>query len=101
MPAPDENFLDLGAFLLRDIERDVRVPFVVDQLAAPIISIRVDHHAADSGSRVMIYADGYYRSGKLIDHKRNADIALDVAQKEGTKVEKVLVWRRHHGQYLS
>ena len=57
--------------------------------------------AADSGSRVMIYADGYYRGGKLIDHKAGADIALDVAEKEGTKVEKVLVWRRRHGQYLS
>src|SRR5204862_4992181 len=52
-------------------------------------------------SRVMIYADGYYRSGKLIDHKRSADLALDVAAKEGTHVEKVLVWRRYHGQYLS
>ena len=57
--------------------------------------------AADSGSRVMIYVDGYYRNGKLIDHKASADIALEVAEKEGTKVEKVLVWRRHHGQYRS
>jgi acetyl-CoA synthetase len=57
--------------------------------------------AADSGSRVMIYADGYYRNGKLIEHKSSADIALAVAEKEGTKVEKVLVWRRHHRQYLS
>jgi acetyl-CoA synthetase len=57
--------------------------------------------AADSGSRVMIYADGYYRNGKLIEHKSSADVALAVAEKEGTRVEKVLVWRRHHGQYLS
>ena len=57
--------------------------------------------AADSGSRVMIYVDGYYRNGKLIDHKSSADIALEVAERESTKVEKVLVWRRHHGQYLS
>jgi acetyl-CoA synthetase len=57
--------------------------------------------AADSGSRVMIYADGYYRNGKLIEHKSSADVALKVAEKEGTRVEKVLVWRRHHGQYLS
>jgi acetyl-CoA synthetase len=57
--------------------------------------------AADSGSRVMVYADGYYRSGKIIDHKPSADIALDAAQKEGMKVEKVLVWRRYPGKYLS
>ena len=31
--------------------------------------------AADSGSRVLIYADGYWRNGKWIDHKGNADIA--------------------------
>jgi acetyl-CoA synthetase len=57
--------------------------------------------AADSGSRVMIYADGYYRNGKLVDHKAGADIAVDLARKEGETVEKVLIWRRHHGQYLS
>jgi acetyl-CoA synthetase len=57
--------------------------------------------AADSGSRVMVYADGYYRNGKPIDHKASADIALETAAKEGTKVEKVLVWRRHPGRTLS
>jgi acetyl-CoA synthetase len=57
--------------------------------------------AADSGSRVMIYADGYYRNGKLVDHKASADTAVDLARKEGETVEKVLIWRRHHGQYLS
>ena len=57
--------------------------------------------AADSGSRVMIYVDGYHRNGKMVDHKASADIAVEMAEKEGTKIEKVLVWRRHHGQYLS
>jgi acetyl-CoA synthetase len=57
--------------------------------------------AADSRSRVVVYSDAYYRNGKLIDHKASADIALAMAAAEGTKVEKVLVWRRHHGQYLS
>jgi acetyl-CoA synthetase len=49
---------------------------------------------ADSGSRILITMDGYYRNGKLIDHKANADIAARVAEKEGQKVDKVLVWRR-------
>jgi len=57
--------------------------------------------AADSGSRVMIYTDGYYRNGKIVDHKPSADIAVDTAAKEGQKIEKVLVWRRYYGQYLS
>ena len=56
---------------------------------------------ADSGSNVLITIDGYYRSGTLIDHKANADIAVDVANQLGQAVEKVLVWRRHPGKYES
>ena len=57
--------------------------------------------AADSRSRVMIYADGYHRNGKIVDHKPSADIAVKSAEKDGHTVEKVLVWRRYHGRYLS
>ncbi|HTU70094.1 MAG TPA: acetate--CoA ligase [Candidatus Baltobacteraceae bacterium] len=56
---------------------------------------------ADSGSRVLITMDGYYRSGKLIDHKANADIAVKTAAKEGQAVDKVLVWKRHRDRYSS
>ena len=57
--------------------------------------------AADSGSRVLIYADSYYRSGKLVDQKSAADIAVDTAKREGQVIDKVLVWRRHLGKYGS
>ena len=57
--------------------------------------------AADSGSRVLIYADSYYRGGKLIDHKSAVEIAVDTAKREGQEIEKVLVWRRHPGNYGS
>ena len=56
---------------------------------------------ADSGSHVLITMDGYYRAGKMTDHKVKADEALDVAAKEGQEVDKVLVWRRRPGQYAS
>jgi acetyl-CoA synthetase len=56
---------------------------------------------ADSGSRVLITMDGYYRAGSLTDHKVKADQALEEAAKEGQEVDKVLVWRRHPGQYAS
>ncbi len=56
---------------------------------------------ADSGSRVLITVDGYYRSGKLLDHKVKADEAVEVAEEEGQEVEKVLVWRRYPGRYVS
>jgi acetyl-CoA synthetase len=57
--------------------------------------------AADSGSRVLIYTDGYYRSGKWVDHKGNADIAVETAKKEGQAIDKVLVWKRFHHKYNS
>jgi len=56
---------------------------------------------ADSGSHVLITMDGYYRSGSLIDHRVKADEAVKVAEEQGVKVDKVLIWRRHPGQYAS
>jgi acetyl-CoA synthetase len=56
---------------------------------------------ADSGSRVLITMDGYYRAGQMTDHKVKADEALATAAKEGQEVDQVLVWRRRPGQYQS
>ncbi len=53
----------------------------------------------DSGSRILITADAYYRSGSLIDHKEKADTAVDLAAKDGQTVDKVLVWQRYPGKY--
>jgi acetyl-CoA synthetase len=57
--------------------------------------------AVDSQSRVLITIDGYYRGGKWIDHKKNADEAFEISRKEGHDIEKVLVWQRHSGEYKS
>src|SRR5262252_6686696 len=56
---------------------------------------------ADSGSRVLITMDGYYRAGGLIDHKVKADEAVEEAARQGQEVDKVLVWRRQAGKYAS
>ncbi len=56
---------------------------------------------ANSGSTILVTMDGYYRNGELIDHKAKADEAVAVAREQGVEVEKVLVWRRHPGQYSS
>src|SRR2546421_3818470 len=56
---------------------------------------------ADSESRILVTMDGYYRNGELIDHKAKADEAVKAAREHGVEVEKVLVWRRHPGQYVS
>ncbi|HEY2391057.1 MAG TPA: AMP-binding protein, partial [Candidatus Angelobacter sp.] len=57
--------------------------------------------AADSGSKVLVTIDGYYRSGTMTDHKEKADVAVATAKKEGQAVEKVLVWHREPGKYHS
>jgi acetyl-CoA synthetase len=56
---------------------------------------------ADAQSTVLITIDSYYRNGELIDHKIKADEAIEAARKEGTEVEKVLVFRRIPGEYHS
>ena len=56
---------------------------------------------ADSGSRVLVTMDSYYRSGTLLDHKEKAEEAVKAAADEGQVVDKVLVWRRYPGQYHS
>ncbi len=55
----------------------------------------------DSQSRVLIVMDSYYRAGNLLNHKENADIAVDLAEKDGQKVDKVLVWQRYPGKASS
>jgi acetyl-CoA synthetase len=55
----------------------------------------------DSQSRVLIVMDSYYRAGNLLNHKENADIAVELAEKDGQKVDKVLVWQRYPGKESS
>jgi len=56
---------------------------------------------ADSGSRVLITMDAYYRSGKLIDHKTVDDEACQLAAGSGQKVDTLLIWQRYAGKYSS
>ena len=55
----------------------------------------------DSGSRVFITMDAYYRGGVLLDHKEKADTACDAAAQDGQTVDKVLIWQRYPGKYSS
>ena len=55
----------------------------------------------DSESNVLITMDIYYRNGRRLDHKIKADEAVDAAEKQGQKVNTVLVWKRHPNDYLS
>ena len=57
--------------------------------------------AADSGSKVLVTIDGYYRSGTMTDHKEKADVAVATAKNEKHTIERVLVWRREAGKYQS
>ena len=62
---------------------------------------RAEAGSPTRGSRILVTMDGYYRNGELIDHKAKADEAIAAARSLGTEVDKVLVWRRHPGQYAS
>src|SRR2546427_487922 len=53
----------------------------------------------DSGSRVLITMDSYWRNGSLVDHKGNAAIGVKTAKDLGQDVDKVLVWQRSPGKY--
>ncbi len=55
----------------------------------------------DSKSNVLVTCDGYFRNGQFIDKKADADLTVEEAKKLGITVEKVLVWRRYPGKYLS
>jgi acetyl-CoA synthetase len=57
---------------------------------------------ADSGSRVLVTMDGFYRNGTMVDHKQvSVETAVDQAREDGQVVEKVLVWRRYPGKTVS
>jgi len=55
----------------------------------------------DSGSRVLVTMDAYWRNGSLIDHKVNADIAVQTAKEMGQEVDRVLIWQRYPAKYSS
>ncbi len=58
---------------------------VFSAFSSKALNIRLE----DTEAKVLITADGYYRRGKTIDLKKNADEAL-----KGTKVKKVIVAKR-------
>jgi acetyl-CoA synthetase len=51
----------------------------------------------DAGANVLITANGYWRSGKHVSSKANADIACDLCEKEGHIVKNVVVVKRLEG----
>jgi acetyl-CoA synthetase len=48
----------------------------------------------DSGSKIVVTADGFYRRGKVVSLKPVVDEALKICEKNGLKVEKVIVVKR-------
>ncbi|MDD5007960.1 MAG: acetate--CoA ligase [Syntrophorhabdaceae bacterium] len=48
----------------------------------------------DAGAKVLITANGYWRSGKNVSSKANADIACDHCAAQGHTVDKVIVVKR-------
>src|SRR5215470_10614894 len=76
-----------------------RLGAIHSQVFAGFSGAAAGHRVADSDSKILITMDAYYRSGDLLDHKVKADEAVEAARKEGTEIDKVLVFRRFPGQY--
>jgi acetyl-CoA synthetase len=53
----------------------------------------------DSGSKVLVTIDGYYRNGKWLNHKEKADAAVQKAAEQGQNVQHVLIFQRDAGHY--
>ncbi|HEX9023819.1 MAG TPA: acetate--CoA ligase [Geobacteraceae bacterium] len=78
-----------------------RLGVIHSQVFSGFSAKSVAERAADAESRVLITMDGYYRGGRLLDHKQGADTAVGLAEKAGQKIDKVLVWQRYPGRYSS
>jgi acetyl-CoA synthetase len=48
----------------------------------------------DAGAKVLITANGYWRSSKNVSSKASADVACDLCAKDGLTVDKVIVVKR-------
>ncbi|MCX8021604.1 MAG: acetate--CoA ligase [Syntrophorhabdaceae bacterium] len=48
----------------------------------------------DAGAKILITANGYWRSGKHVSSKANADLACELCAKQGQTVDKVIVVKR-------
>ncbi len=51
----------------------------------------------DAGAKVLVTANGYWRSGKNVSSKAAADLACDYCEKEGQAVQSVIVVKRLDG----
>ncbi|MBX6370965.1 MAG: acetate--CoA ligase [Acidothermus sp.] len=78
-----------------------RLGAIHSQVFAGFSGAACGERIADAESKILVTMDGYYRSGELLDHKVKADEAVERANQLGCPVEKVLVFRRHSGQYAS
>ncbi|MCX7857237.1 MAG: acetate--CoA ligase [Deltaproteobacteria bacterium] len=48
----------------------------------------------DSGAKILITANGYWRSGRVVSSKAGADRAIELCAQKGHKVENVIVVKR-------
>ncbi len=63
---------------------------VFSGFSAEALAVRI----MDAGARVVVTTDGFYRRGKIINLKTVVDKAINICEKEGHKIEKVIVVKR-------
>ncbi|MCL0057800.1 acetate--CoA ligase [Dehalococcoidales bacterium] len=58
--------------------------------SADAVAVRI----IDAGARIIVTADGTYRRGRILNLKEVIDKAVELCEKEGHKIEKVIVFKR-------
>ena len=78
-----------------------RLGVVHSQVFGGFSGVACGDRIVDSGSHILVTIDAYWRNGRLLDHKASADQAVEQAERNGVKVDKVLVWKRYPDKYSS
>ncbi len=81
---------ELPLYMLAVQRLGAKHSIVFSGFSAEALAIRI----IDAGARIVVTADGLYRRGKVLNLKAIVDEAIKICEREGHKVEKVIVVKR-------
>jgi len=81
---------ELPLYMLATQRLGARHSIVYSGFSADALATR----AIDSGARIIVTADGFYRRGRVISLKPIVDEAVKICAQNGLKIEKVIVIKR-------
>lgn len=81
---------ELPLYMLAVQRLGAKHSIVFSGFSAEALAVRI----IDAGARIVVTADGLYRRGKVLNLKAIVDEAVKICEREGHRVEKVIVVRR-------